>query len=149
MHKYIHETIILYIARFQKSWSVSFIGVLFFVLLLLLVKFFLLLGKNDPIVLVIVLVSALVEQFLEHVSHLRVVRALVESQVPASAQILGELSWVALAQNFDRCGQFLFFDALVLVPLVVGLKPLPWQHSSQEIHANVTNALHVISACYD
>lgn len=118
----------------------------FLVLLLLLVQLLLLLGQNHPVVLVVVLVPALSEQLLEHASHLGVVWTLVEPQVPASAQILGELNGVSFAQDFNRGGQFLLFDSFVLVPLVVGLQTLPGQHASQKVHANVPNALHVISA---
>lgn len=70
---------------------------LFLILLLLLVEFFLLLSQNDPIVLVVVFVSAFVEKLLEHCSHLRIVWSLVESQVAACAQILCELHGVPFA----------------------------------------------------
>ena len=117
-----------------------------FVLFLLLVQLFPLLGQNHPVVLVVVLVPALSEQLLEHSPHLRVVWTLVESQVPASAQILSELNRVSFAENFNGSGQFLLFDAFVLVPLVVGLQALPGQHASQKVHANIADAFHVISA---
>lgn len=68
-----------------------------FVFFFLLVELLLLLGQNDPVVLVVVLVAALGEQLLEHVPHQRVVGALIESQVPACTQILGEFDWVSLA----------------------------------------------------
>lgn len=74
---------------------------LFLILLLLLVHLLLLLGQNHPVVLVIVLVSALVEKLLEHCSHLRVVWSLIESQVAACAQIFRELNWVAFTQNLN------------------------------------------------
>jgi hypothetical protein len=51
--------------------------------------------------LVVVLVPALCEQLLEHCSHCCVTRTLVESQVPACAQVLCELHWVTLAQYLD------------------------------------------------
>ena len=71
------------------------------VLLLLLLQLVLLLCQNHPVVLVVVLVPALCEQLLEHCSHCRVTRTLVESQVPACAQVLCELHWVTLAQYLD------------------------------------------------
>lgn len=53
--------------------------ILFLVLFLFLVQFILLLSQDDPVVLVVVLVPALVEELLECSPHLGVVRSLVES----------------------------------------------------------------------
>ena len=61
----------------------------------------LLLVQNHPIVLIVVLVSVSLEEFPEHVSNSCVLRPLVEPQVSALAEILGELSWVALAQDLN------------------------------------------------
>ncbi len=86
---------------YRMAKTKSFLQILFLYLLLLLVLLLLLLGQNHPVVLVVVLVPALVEQLLEHRSHLRVHWSLVESQVPASAQVFCELRWVTLAQHFN------------------------------------------------
>ena len=114
--------------------------------LLALLHFLLLLGENDPIVLVVIFVAVAGEKVLEHVSHGRVLRTLVETQVAALAQVLHELNGVALAEHLDGGGQLLLLDSLVLVPLVVGLEALPRKHPSQEVHRNVSNALHVVAA---
>jgi len=111
-----------------------------------LFHFFFLFGQNDPVVLIVILVAVSLEEILEHVSHGTVLRSLIESQVSALAQILGELDWIAFAEHFDRGGQFLFLDAFILVTLVVSLESLPRKHASQEIHDQIADALHVVSA---
>lgn len=117
-------------------------------LLLPLLHFLLLLGQDDPIVLVVVLVAIPLEQVLKHALHRAVLRPFVEAEVPALAEVLGELNWVALAEHLDGGGQLLLLDALVLVALVVGLETLPGEHSPEEVHDHVANALHVVSAGY-
>ncbi len=102
--------------------------------------------QDHPVVHVVHLEPILLEQLSEHGLHRRVVGPLIEAQVPGRAQILGELYRVALAQHLDRSRQLLLFDPLVFVPLVVGLESLPGQHSPQEVHGNIADALHVISA---
>ena len=126
----------------------SFFLILLLHFFLFLLNFILLLSHNHPIVLIIKLVTTLIEKLLELTSHLRVVRTFVESQISACTQVLGELSWVSFAQNFNGCCKLFLLYPLVLVSLVVGLEPLPWQHSSQEIHAYITNAFHIISTRY-
>ena len=114
--------------------------------LLALLHFLLLLGENDPIVLVVILVAVAGEKVLEHVLHGAVLRALVEPQIPALAEVLGELDGVPLAEDLDGGGELLLFDPFVLVALVVGLESLPGQHSPQEVHHHVADALHVVPA---
>ena len=117
-----------------------------FQLFFLFLHAFLLLGQDHPVVLVVVLVPVSLEQLLEHRPHRRVVRALIETQVSGLTQILRELDWVSLAEDFDRSSQLLLLDAFVLVLLVVGLESLPGQHSAQEVHGHITDALHIVSA---
>ena len=109
---------------------------------------FFLLGENDPIVLVVILVAVAGEKVLEHVLHGAVLRALVEPQIPALAEVLGELDGVPLAEDLDGGGELLLFDPFVLVALVVGLESLPGQHAPQEVHHHVADALHVVPARY-
>ena len=106
----------------------------------------LLLAKDDPVVLVVVLVAVALEEVLEHVPHARVLGPLVEPEVPALTQVLDELDGVALAEHLDGGGQLLLLDALVLVALVVGLESLPGEHPPQEVHRHVPDALHVVPA---
>ena len=61
-------------------------------------------------------------------------------------EILHKLNWVALAEHLNRGGQFLLLDPFILVPFVVGLEALPGEHSSEEVHGDVADALHVVSA---
>ena len=105
----------------------------------------LLLAQNDPVVLVVVLVAVALEEVLEHVPHSGVLGSLVEAEVPALAEVLDELDGVALAEHLDGGGQLLLLDALVLVPLVVGLETLPGQHPPKEVHSDVADALHVVT----
>ena len=62
------------------------------------------------------------------------------------AEILHKLNRVALAEHLNRGGQFLLLDPFILVPFVVGLEALPGEHSSEEVHGDVADALHVVSA---
>lgn len=114
--------------------------------LLALLHFLLLFGENDPVILVVILVAVSGEKVLEHVLHGAVLGTLVESQVSALAEVLGELDGVSLAEDLDRSGQLLLLDSFVLVPLVVGLESLPREHASEEVHHHVADALHVIPA---
>ena len=128
----------------SKQSSSDFLDVFFDFLLFL--KSVLLLAQDDPVVLVVILVAVALEKIFEHVPHSCVLRSFVESQVSALAEILHELNRVALAQNLNGSCQLLFFDPFVLVPLVVGLESLPRKHTSQEVHGNVTDTFHIISA---
>lgn len=114
--------------------------------LLALLHLLLLLGEDHPVVLVVVLVPVAREQVLEHVLHGAVLGTLVEPQVPALAEVLGELNGVSLAEDLDGGGELLLFDSFVLVALVVGLESLPGEHSSEEVHDHVADALHVVPA---
>ena len=114
--------------------------------LLTLLHFLLLLGKDDPVVLVVILVSVSGEEVLEHVLHRAILRALVEPQVSALAEVLGELHGVSLAEDFNGGRELLLLDSFVLVALVVGLESLPGEHTSEEVHDHVADALHVVSA---
>jgi len=96
--------------------------------------------------LIVVLVAIPLKQILEHISHGGVLRSLIKSQVACLTEIFGELHRVALAQNLNGGGQLLLFDSFIFVPLVVSLEPLPRKHASEEVHDNITNAFHVISA---
>ena len=69
-------------------------------------------------------------------------------QVASVGQVLGELIGVVLAQNFDRGGQLLLFDLLVLLLLVRGLQTLPGEHASQEVHGDVANRLQIVSSAW-
>ena len=124
----------------------SYIWILFFVLFFFFVKLFLFLCKNYPIVLIIILVSALSEKIFEHGSHLRVIGSFIKSEVSACAEIFGEFNRVTFAENFNWCGQFFLFNTFILVTFVIGFESLPWKHSSQEIHAYIADAFHIISA---
>ena len=106
----------------------------------------LLLAKDDPVVLVVVLVAVALEKVLEHVAHAGVLRSLIKPEVPALTEVLDKLNGVTLAEDLDRGGQLLLLDALVLVALVVGLESLPGEHPPQEIHRHVPDALHVVPA---
>ena len=99
-----------------------------------------------PVILVVELVAVPLEQIFEHLLHGGVVGSLVESQISALAEVLGELNGVALAEDLNRSRQLLLLDPLILVPLVVGLKSLPRQRTSQKVHHHVSDALHVVSA---
>jgi hypothetical protein len=112
----------------------------------LFLQFVLLFTQNDPVVLVVILVAVALEQVLKHVPHDCVLGSLVEAEVSALAQVLHELNGITLAQHFDRGCQLLLLDPFVFVPLVVGLESLPREHSSQEVHGDVADALHVVSA---
>jgi hypothetical protein len=110
------------------------------------ISVFFLFGENDPIVLVVIIVAVAGEKILEHVFHGAVLRALVEPQIPALAEVLGELDGVPLAEDLDGGGELLLFDHLVLFALVAGLESLPGQHPPQEVHNHVADALHVVPA---
>lgn len=111
-------------------------------------NFFFFVCEDNPIILVVIFVSTSAEQVLEHGSHRGVVGSLIEPQIPGLAEILGELNGVILAKNFDGGGKLLLLDPLILVLLVIGLKPLPWKHSPEEVHCNVSDTFHIISASY-
>ena len=136
----------LYI-ELTESWFYSdFFGLISWTILMFLNPL-LLLSQDDPVVLVIVLVAVSLEKIFEHVLHGSVLRSFIESQVSALTQILDELNRVALAEDLDRGGQLLFFDPFILVSLIVGLESLPRKHSSQEVHCDITNTLHIVSTC--
>jgi hypothetical protein len=118
----------------------------FSLLFLFLLDFLFLFIHDHPIVLVVVLVPVALEQLFKHAPHRCVVRSFVKSNISCLTQILGELHWISLAQHFDRSCEFLLFNSFILVPFIISFHPLPWQHSSQEIHVHVSNAFHVISA---
>ena len=114
--------------------------------ILMLFNTILLLSKDDPVVLIVILVAVSLEEVLEHVSHGSVLRSLIKSEVSALTEILHKLNWVSLAENFNGSGEFLLLNSLILVSLVVCLESLPRKHSSQEVHSDIANAFHVISA---
>jgi hypothetical protein len=111
-----------------------------------LLHFLLLFSKDDPVVLVVILVAVSGEKVLEHVLHGAVLGSLVEPQVPALAEVLGELDRVSLAEDLNGGGELLLFDSFVFVALVVGLESLPREHSPEEVHHDVADALHVVPA---
>jgi hypothetical protein len=63
-----------------------------------------LLGQHNPVILVIILVPAALEQCLEHFLRLRIGRSLIETQVAASSQVLGKFCGVALAKDLNGGG---------------------------------------------
>ena len=139
-------TIFLYIELTESLERISDLLGLISGSVLVLFNALLLLPQDDPVVLVVILVAVSLEEIFEHVLHGRVLRSLIEPEVPALAEILHELDWVSLAEHFDGSGELLLLDPLILVPLVVGLESLPGEHSSQEVHGDVADALHVVSA---
>ena len=104
------------------------------------------------------------EEDPEELSEVHVVRRLLEPQTSAVVQIHGELGGetlannkfrilmsfkarsIHLAQHLHRRGHLLLTDLLVLLLLGGGLQSLPWEAASVEVHENIAQTLHVISA---
>jgi len=86
------------------------------------------------------------EEDPEELSEVHVVRRLLEPQTSAVVQIHGELGGETLAQHLHRRGHLLLTDLLVLLLLGGGLQSLPWEAASVEVHENIAQTLHVISA---
>ena len=100
---------------------------------------------EDPVVLVIILVTTLVHQVLEDLPHVVVVWPLFELEVPAVLKILVELLRKTPGERLNRRCHLLVFDSIVLVIFVFALKALPWQTAFQEVYQNEAYGLEVVS----
>ena len=60
--------------------------------------------------------------------------------------LIVQLTWCVLAKLFYRRGQLLLRDLLVLLRFCLGLEPLPREDTLQEVHKDVAQGFHVISA---
>ena len=58
---------------------------------------------KDPVVLVIVVVTSLIHEILEYLSHVIVVRSLLKFEIPAVLEIGIEFLWNPPCERFDGC----------------------------------------------
>jgi hypothetical protein len=96
---------------------------------------------EDPIVLVVVIMSSLVHEILEDLSHVVVIRSLFELQVPAIIEVSIKLLWHSSCQRFNRGANFLVLDPIVLVIFILSLKALPRKCAFEEVYQNKSNGL--------
>ena len=86
------------------------------------------------------------EKISEELTQILVVGSVVEAERAAVAEVVGELDGKALAEVLDVGGGFLLADALVLLPLGLGLEALPGQRAAVEVHEHVAERLEVVAA---
>ena len=100
---------------------------------------------DNPVILVVVVVTALVHQILEDFAHVVVVRALLEFQIPAVLQVGVELLGKATSQCLDCRLNLLVLDTVVFVVLVLALEALPRQIASKEVYQNEPDTFEVVT----
>ena len=103
------------------SWGVAY--------LLLRAGFF-----DHPVEDEVVLISHAVEEVLEELTEVANVGLLLELETAAVIKVDTKLIWEVLRQRFDRSGQLLVPNLLVLLLLSTGGQALPWETSLVEIH---------------
>lgn len=86
------------------------------------------------------------KQDSEHVAQVAVVGRLLELEVAAVIEVLGELDGVAAAEHLDGRVELLLADLLVFLLLVRGLESLPRQLTPQKIHKHVAERLEVVTS---
>ena len=86
------------------------------------------------------------EEDAEQLTQVHVVRCLFEAESAAVVQIHRELSRESLAEHLDGSGHLLLADLLILLFLGRGFEPLPWQRAAIEVHEDISERLHVVSA---
>jgi len=80
---------------------------------------------EDPVVLVIILVTTLVHQVFEDFSHVVIVWSLLELEVSAVLKILVEFFRQTSSKRLNSRRHFLIFDSIVFVILIFALQSLP------------------------
>ena len=93
----------------------------------------------------VVCVATALKQLAEEAAQVVIVGALVEIQILAVLQVLGELFGAAARQLLDRRLDLLLLDAVVLIILVLSRQALPGQRSLKEVKQDVPNALHIVT----
>ena len=103
-----------------------------------------LLIHDHPVERVVVLVTLLHKQLLEHLAQMAVVRAVLETQGAAIVQVRGKLWWEAVTQLLDWCTQLHFTDLVIFFRSVINLQILPWQHPDSKVRQYIPNSFQVI-----
>ena len=100
----------------------------------------------EPVELPVAVPSLDLEQILEHLAILLVVRPVEKVETAHILQVFGELVRMALAQHLDGRGSL--GVAYFLVPLLkrVGLEALPRQRAAQKVHEHVAERLEVVAS---
>lgn len=105
-----------------------------------------LLLQHGPVERVVVLVVQRAEEDPEQLPQVHVVGSLLETKPPAVVQVHGEFGREPLAKNLDRSGHLLLADLLILLFFSRGFEPLPRQRAAIEVHEDISERLHVVSA---
>lgn len=81
---------------------------------------------ENPVVLVVNFVAMLGHDLFEQAPEIVVVGLLFELQVAAVLKVLREFFWGTPGYLADRSLNFLLFDSVILLILVLACKTLPW-----------------------
>ena len=101
---------------------------------------------NHPIKDIVVFVAHSVEQILEQLPQVGIVRPIFKVLVLALYHILDELFRKSLTEVLQTCLLLFFLDLLIFFFFGLGLEALPGQPTSQKVDEDISQALQIISS---
>lgn len=101
---------------------------------------------NAPVEHVVILEALAHEQVSEELAKVRVVGLIIEAERSTAVEVDSHLRGEAPAKKLSWSCHLLLHDSIVLLLLGGGLKSLPRQRATEEVHEHISQRLEVISS---